>query len=174
MTRAPSRRIFTRWAALTAAGLALPRTGHALPAGRPAPDFVLNGADGRPVSSTALRGKVVLLDFWASWCGPCRQSFPTLERFATTYRERGLVVVGISQDDREADFRAFLREHPVSFVLARDSGHTVARRYAPPAMPTSYVIDRTGTIRLEHRGYRSAHVPALERELVRWLDTPAP
>lgn len=157
-----------------AASLSVAATGFALETGTPAPEIDLVGTDGERIRMSDLRGKVVVVDFWASWCGPCRESFPFLERMQQRHRARGLVVVGVSVDSEDAEFRRFVDAHPVNFRLARDANHQVARRYAPPSMPTSYIIDRSGVVRYVQRGYRRAHDAAFERELLRHLEQPTP
>lgn len=146
----------------------------ALDSGARAPEIGLAGPDGQGIRMADHRGKVVLVDFWASWCGPCRESFPFLERLQQRYRDRGLVVVGVSVDTREDDFRNFLEGHPVSFLVARDASHEVARRYAPPSMPTSFLVDRAGVVRHVERGYRRSSAADLERRVTRLLDETAP
>lgn len=143
---------------------------YALDSGAQAPAFDLVASDGSHVRLADLRGKVVVVDFWASWCRPCRESFPTLDRWQRRFRDRGLVVVGVSVDRTEEAYREFLAENPIGFTVARDTNHTVARSFAPPAMPTTFVIDRQGVVRHVERGYRRANDAAVERILVRLLD----
>lgn len=109
-------------------------------------------------------GKVVLVDFWASWCAPCRLSFPAYSRLQDRFRARGLVVVAVSVDTSRAAFDGFVaRMHP-SFVTLLDSGHDLVARVAPATMPTSYLIDRSGRIRYVHAGF---HGDATEEALAR-------
>lgn len=174
-----TRRTWLRTAAASAASLALPAAlapsrAAAVDSGSAAPTFELTGADGRPVRLADFRGKVVVLDFWASWCAPCRAAFPSLDRLQRTHGERGLVVVGVSVDRDEAAYRTFLSQHSVAFRVARDASQAVVRSYAPPSMPTTFVIDRNGTIRHVQRGYRRADDGTFEAHVVRWLSTPAP
>jgi thiol-disulfide isomerase/thioredoxin len=98
-------------------------------------------------------GKVVLIDFWASWCGPCKASFPALNRLHQTYAEKGLVIIGIGVDDEPTKYAAFSRKMGAKFPLAHDSTHQVANFFNPPAMPTSYLMDRKGIIRHIHQGF---------------------
>ena len=101
-------------------------------------------------------GKVVLVDFWASWCGPCKKSFPCLNELQSKYRSKGLVVIGISVDDSAADYQKFASKMKASFSLAHDSSHKAAAAFNPPTMPTSYIIDRKGIIRYIHKGFKGA------------------
>lgn len=100
-------------------------------------------------------GKVVLVDFWASWCGPCKQSFPTLNRLHEKYSAKGLVVIGIGVDDEADKYKAFAGKMGAKFPLVHDSSHQVANFFNPPSMPTSYIVDRKGTIRYVHTGFHA-------------------
>ena len=158
--------------ALVAASVLVATPSFALDEGAQAPAFDLVASDGSHVRLSDLRGKVVIVDFWASWCRPCRESFPTLDRWQRRYRDRGLVVVGVSVDRTEEAYRTFLSEHPIGFTVERDADHGVARSFAPPAMPTTFIIDRTGVVRHVERGYRRANDASLERIVERLLATP--
>lgn len=105
-------------------------------------------------------GKVVLVDFWASWCAPCKASFATLSRLHAKYASRGLVIIGIGVDDEEADFRKFAAKHNAAFSLAHDARHQAAERFNPTTMPTSYLVDRSGKIRHVHQGFKGARTEA--------------
>jgi thiol-disulfide isomerase/thioredoxin len=105
-------------------------------------------------------GKVVLVDFWASWCGPCKESFPALNRLQAKYAAKGLVVIGIGVDDDAAKYQSFAAKMKATFSLAHDSGHQAAGFFNPPSMPSSYLVDRKGVIRYVHSGYRGAKTEA--------------
>lgn len=137
----------------------------ALDRGARAPEIGLNDLDGNAIRMAGLRNKVVLVDFWASWCAPCREEMPVLERLHNTYKDQGLVIVGVSQDRNVGNIRTFLRQTPVSFPIVHDAAHAVAGRYAPPRMPSSYIIDRRGVVRFVHAGYRDGDGAAMEREI---------
>ena len=142
-------------------------TVDALDKGQAAPEIGLADLTGKPVKLSALRGKVVLVDFWASWCGPCRESLPVLEKLSKTYRDQGLVVVGINIDKTPELAREFLSKNKLalSFAVVNDKKHEVAARYAPPTMPSSYVIDREGRVHSVHAGFRQSDAEKLETEL---------
>jgi thiol-disulfide isomerase/thioredoxin len=116
-----------------------------------------------------LRGKVVYVDFWASWCVPCRASFPWLEDLHRKYGEQGLVVLGINKDQEPGDAGKFLARYPASFPLLRDPGDALAKGFAVRGMPSAYLIDRRGNIRHTHVGFRQETSAELERLLVELL-----
>lgn len=106
------------------------------------------------------RGKVLLVDFWASWCGPCKVSFPALNRLQEKYAAKGLVIIGVGVDDDAAKYKEFAAKMGAKFFLAHDSTHKVAAFFNPPSMPTSYLTDRKGMIRHVHTGFRGAKTEA--------------
>lgn len=154
--------------------IALGWTGaHAADAGAPAPSCAIPAfaGDGR-VDPAALPGKVVYLDFWASWCGPCAKSFPFLERMHNDLAGRGLEVVAINLDERREDAAHFLAKHPASFTIGADPEGKCPRLYGVKGMPTSYLIDRQGRIREVHEGFASGDAPKLRAQVERLLAQP--
>ena len=117
-----------------------------------------------------LRGKVVLLDFWASWCEPCRHSFPWLNAMQAKYADRGLVIIGVNVDREQAAAERFLRDVPATFRIVYDPAGTLATRYDVPGMPSSFVIGRDGAIVGRHIGFRNAARAEREAELLRLLE----
>jgi thiol-disulfide isomerase/thioredoxin len=110
-----------------------------------------------------LRGNVVYVDFWASWCVPCRQSMPRLDELYRKYRDRGFRVVGVNKDVTQADALRFLHRVAVSFPLVADGDDAAARAFDVKAMPSGYLVDRKGIVRFVHRGFTaqtSAELPA--------------
>jgi thiol-disulfide isomerase/thioredoxin len=105
-------------------------------------------------------GKVVLVDFWASWCAPCKASFPAMSRLQGKYGSRGLVIIGIGVDEDAAKYQAFIAKNKPGFALVHDAQQKAAAYFNPPTMPTSYLIDRTGKIRYIHQGFRGAKTEA--------------
>jgi cytochrome c biogenesis protein CcmG/thiol:disulfide interchange protein DsbE len=153
-------------AVVLAAGLAtFAASADALSAGARAPEIGMNDMSGRRVTIGGLRGRVVIVDFWASWCEPCEAEMPVLERLQRTYGGQGLTVIGVSQDREVENARQFLSRTRVSFANVHDQGNQIARRYAPDRMPSSYVIDRNGVVRHVHSGFRASDADALEREV---------
>jgi thiol-disulfide isomerase/thioredoxin len=119
----------------------------------------------------SLAGKVVLLDFWASWCGPCKKSFPELERLYEAYKNRGFVILGVSVDEESAAMHKFLKSHPVSFPIVRDRNQSLVQVAGCDSMPTSFLLDRSGKIRSVHSGFRGEEtLQVLRREIEKLLD----
>lgn len=115
------------------------------------PDLGSLGLEGR--LPDGLKGKVVLLDFWASWCGPCKLSFPVLEDLHRRYAERGLVVLGVNVDEKSAAMEAFLKKHTVTFPVVRDAQQKLVSQVDVSTMPTSLLIDGEGKVRYLHSGF---------------------
>jgi thiol-disulfide isomerase/thioredoxin len=133
-----------------------------------------SGADveGRPLSTRALAGQVLLVDFWATWCPPCVAAMPGLAKLDAELGPRGFRVVGVNQDGLDVDVvRSFFREKGFVVATIMDDGQ-IARAWAVFSFPTSFVVDRRGTIRAVHRGFVSAD--ALRAELEPLLAEPAP
>jgi thiol-disulfide isomerase/thioredoxin len=124
----------------------------------------------RSVSLAALRGQVVYVDFWASWCVPCRLSMPALDALYRKHRERGFTVVGVNQDVSAADAERFLKRVAVSFPLVRGADEAAARAFDVRAMPSGYLVDRKGVVRRVHRGFTEATPAELEREIAALLE----
>ena len=100
-----------------------------------------------------IRGKTVLIDFWASWCAPCKRSFPALNELHDRYRDKGLTIIAVNVDMKRADMERFLKGTPARFVVVRDADQTLVARAAVESMPTSFLIDRGGEVRFVHKGY---------------------
>ena len=149
--------------------LAIAASAVALDAGARAPEIGLADLQGNQVTMASLRGRVVVVDFMASWCEPCADSMPVYQRLYTEHQARGLTVVAVSQDRSADNARQFAQRHHLTFPVVFDGAHAVANRYQPPRMPTAYVIDRQGIVRHVHQGYRAADAAALEREVVALL-----
>ena len=138
-------------AALAAATLLAPAA-HATPAPN-APDFTLRGADGRNVRLDELRGQVVLVNFWATWCGPCREEMPRLNALYEKYRKSGFVLLAVNIDDDPRAALATAGKLGVAFPVLLDTDKKVSKLYDLGMMPSTVVIDRDGKLRYTHRGY---------------------
>jgi peroxiredoxin len=132
------------------------------PGGR-APALELRALDGAPVSLASLRGQVVVVDFWASWCEPCAEALPALDRLHARYRDQGLAVIGVNVDRNASDARGFLRRSPVSFPVVHDARQQIVSRWEPERMPSSFIVDRGGVVRHVHGGFRSGDAARIER-----------
>ena len=136
----------------------------ALDRGAPAPPFALAGKDGA-VQLAQFRGKVVYVDFWASWCGPCRQSFPWMNEMQARYGAKGLQVIGVNLDAKAADAHQFLAENPAQFLIAFDAAGTTPRAYGIKGMPSSVLVGPDGTVLFEHAGFKAADRAELEKRI---------
>jgi thiol-disulfide isomerase/thioredoxin len=115
---------------------------------------------------SALRGKVVLLDFWASWCGPCKEELPQLERLKASYADKGVAIVTVNIDNDKANAMKMAHQLRITLPVALDPEKTVASKYSPPTMPSSYLIDKTGVVRYVHEGFYGAKdVERFKKEL---------
>lgn len=119
--------------------------------GRAAPNFRLRGLDGADHELADYRGKVVVLNFWASWCGPCRDETPVLQAFSESAAAEGVVVVGVNQQEQEATARGFADEFGVQYPVLLDSAGSVSEGYrVGRGLPVTFVVDRTGVVRAVH------------------------
>lgn len=123
-----------------------------------APDFTLKSASGANLKLSEFRGEVVLVNFWASWCGPCRQEMPLLSELHEQYRDLGFTVLGVNVEEDTRKARKLLEDAPVSFPVLFDSDSVVSREYDVVAMPSTVLVDRNGKLRYLHKGYK----PGLE------------
>ena len=120
----------------------------------PAPDFTLKSDSGKNLKLSEHRGEVVLINFWASWCGPCRQEMPLLSELHDKYKSLGFTVLGVNVEQDSSDARKLLRDMPVSFPVLFDSDSTVSKQYDVVAMPSTVLVDRNGKMRYLHKGYK--------------------
>ena len=127
--------------------------GPMLQTGAPAPAFQLNSNSGRPVNLADLKGQIVLMNFWASWCGPCRQEMPILEQLNHLYRNKGLTLIGVNVEPDSSAAMAWLKATPVSFPILFDVDSKVSKLYEVEGMPNTVILDRKGIVRYIHRGY---------------------
>lgn len=135
--------------------------------GKPAPDAEFAPLlGGKGVSLSELRGKVVLLDFWASWCAPCQEELPLLDEMAPRWSDKGVEFVGVSIDEEKSDAEAFLSKKKTwALTFVHDPEQQGAKLFNPPKMPTSYVIGRKGVVRNVNAGFQREDVAKVEAEL---------
>ncbi|MEI6652271.1 MAG: TlpA disulfide reductase family protein [Chlorobiaceae bacterium] len=139
-------------------------TSYALDKGSYAPDFQLPGAQGTVMLSKAT-GSVIYVDFWASWCGPCKQSIPWMNAMQDKYRSQGLQIIGVNVDGKSEDARKFLAQTPAHFTVAYDPNGATPRQYGVKGMPTCFLIGRDGKIISQHLGFNAAAGETLEKEI---------
>jgi thiol-disulfide isomerase/thioredoxin len=149
-------------AAVLATGLASPAAVLAAdPIGQPAPAFSLPLRGGNaPLGLDKLRGQVVMVNFWASWCEPCRKEFPLLDQIYKKYKAAGFTLVGVNVEPDAKDAEGFIAKTPVTFPILFDKDSAVSKAYRVSGMPTTVLVDRKGVLRWVHRSY----VPGDENE----------
>jgi peroxiredoxin len=161
---------FHRFLALLISVLLAQTSYAAATAQAPAPDFTLRSAAGPNLRLAEQRGQVVLINFWASWCGPCRQEMPHLNRLYEKYRSAGFTLLAVNIDDNAAHGAATAARWGLKFPVLLDADKTVSRLYDLGSMPATVLVDRDGRVRYLHRGYREGMEALYEqhiRELVK-------
>lgn len=133
-------------------------------AAQPAPDLVLNLAS-QQVNLSDYKGKVVYLDFWASWCKPCQRSFPWMNEMQEKYSAQGFTVIAINLDTERKLADEFLAKLPANFPVAYDPAGESPKSYQIKGMPTSYLIDKSGQLRKAHQGFHMNKIPQYEQEI---------
>jgi thiol-disulfide isomerase/thioredoxin len=145
--------------AIVVAGLSLPA--QALEVGDAAPAFALPTAAGDTVGLERLRGKVVYVDFWASWCGPCKRSFPWMNALQRKYGGKGLTIVAINVDKKRPDAERFLTQTPAEFTVVFDAPGATPAAYGVKGMPSSYLLDAQGKVVAVESGFRDERAAEL-------------
>jgi peroxiredoxin len=120
----------------------------------PAPAFTLTTLAGQPSGLNAYKGQVVMVNFWATWCGPCQQEMPLLDQMYKKYKPAGFTLIGVNVDKEAPAVKQLLERKPVSFPVLLDPANQVSKAYHVDEMPSSVIIDRKGQIRYIHRGYK--------------------
>jgi peroxiredoxin len=129
----------------------------ALDIGQLAPDFTLKSTQGENVNLSEQRGQIIVVNFWASWCGPCRKEMPMLESLHNKYNNLGVSVWGINVEQENQAGKDFLADLNLSFPIFFDSSNKIAANYQVEAMPTTVIIDRNGQVRHVFRGYKDGY-----------------
>lgn len=136
--------------------------------GNPFPPILLDDSAGAALPASS--GKVLLVDFWASWCAPCKASFAAYARLNAQFAQKGLVIVAISEDQNPSAYRSFVRKLSPPFAVALDKDQKLVSTVQAPTMPTSYLVDRRGRVRFIHAGFHGADTElSLQREIAALL-----
>ena len=146
--------------------LSVPASQAAMPKiGAAAPDFALRSSSGKNLKLSEHRGEVVMVNFWATWCGPCRQELPLLNRLHEQYRKAGFTLLGVNIDDRPDAAQSMAKKLGISFPILFDTEKQVSRLFDVNAMPSTLLIDRDGKIRYIHLGYRPGYETRYESQV---------
>jgi len=166
-----ARRSVCSFAVRATAALLAALPAFAVSSSTPAPDFTLARRGGGSVSLSELRGQVVMINFWATWCGPCRQEMPLLDDIYRKYRKMGFTLLGVNVEPDAKAAEEWLKQTPVSFPILYDPDSKVSKLYKVAGMPSTVFIDRKGNVRVLHKGYKPGdeneyldHIRALIRE----------
>jgi peroxiredoxin len=158
-TRLPTRLALVFTLCLSAAAQA------AVSPASPAPDFTLKSNEGRNLRLSEQRGQVVLVNFWASWCGPCRQEMPHLNKLYDKYKSAGFILLGVNIDDSLDTAAATAQKWGVRFPVLFDADKAVSKRWDLGSMPATVLVDRDGKVRYLHRGYREGVEDTYEQQI---------
>ncbi len=135
-----------------------------------APNFTLKSNSGKNIKLSELRGQVVLINFWASWCGPCRQEMPELNKLYSKYKKLGFTILGVNVEEDNTDALKIIKNDKISFPILFDSENKVSRLYNVTGMPTTVLVARDGTMRYLHRAYKPGDINKYKKwvkELIR-------
>ena len=130
-----------------------------------APDFTLKSKSGKNIRLSDYRGEVVMINFWASWCGPCREEMPLLENLYKRYKKLGFVIIGVNVEADSSKANSYLRDITVSFPILYDTKNEVSKKYNVNNMPTTVILDRNGNIRYTHYGYKPGYEKKYKKEV---------
>ena len=130
-----------------------------------ATDFTLKSRGGKNIKLSELRGQVVMINFWASWCGPCRQEMPLLEALHKKYSALGFTLLGVNVEQDSSKANAYLRDISVSFPILFDKKNSVSKAYNISAMPSTVMVDRDGNLRYLHHGYKPGYEKEYQKQI---------
>lgn len=135
----------------------LTNAANALALGQQAPDFTLKSMAGKNLNLAEQRGNIIVINFWASWCGPCRKEMPVLQKFYNKYQDLGVSVWGVNVEQENQAGRDFLADLDLKFPILFDDTNTISEKYQVEAMPTTVIIDRDGLVRYAFKGYKPGY-----------------
>jgi cytochrome c biogenesis protein CcmG, thiol:disulfide interchange protein DsbE len=138
---------------------------HIVGVGESAPNFTITTNAGDQVTPRNFGGKVLVLNFWASWCAPCVEEAPSLNEFAKTLKDSGVVVLGVSVDRNQQAYQNFVKRFNVEYPTARDPDENLSYRYGTYKIPESYIIDRSGKVVRKYAG-----LPERDGQAISWMD----
>ncbi len=130
-----------------------------------APDFTLKSSSGKNLRLSEFRGEVVMINFWASWCGPCRQEMPLLEELYNEYQPLGFTILGVNVEEDSSQAKQMLKDIPVNFPVLFDNESEVSKLYKVVAMPSTVLVDRDGNVRYLHQGYKPGYEEAYQQQV---------
>lgn len=133
--------------------------------GKKAPDFTLKDINNKPFNLSSLRGKVVILNFWATWCPPCRAEMPSLNNLYREFRNKGLEVVAISTDRYSSIIKDYISKNPIDFIVLIDTDNKVSRQFKVFSIPTTFLIDRNGIIIERYLGEENWASPEIKKKI---------
>jgi len=134
-----------------------------------AANFTLKSRSGKNIKLSELRGEVVMLNFWASWCGPCRKEMPLLEKIHKKYKRLGFTLLGVNVEENSSDAKNYLKDVKVTFPILFDRTQKTSKLYDVSAMPTTILIDRNGNKRFIHKGYKAGYENDYKKQIKKLL-----
>ena len=137
--------------------------------GSKAPNFTLKSRSGKNLKLSEFRGQVVMINFWASWCAPCRKEMPLLEKIYKKHRRLGFTLLGVNVEQNTSAAKNYLKNVRVSFPVLFDNTNKTSKLYQVSAMPTTVIIDRSGKIRFVHKGYKAGYENSYKKEIRKLL-----
>lgn len=147
----------SKWAALLAFCILATTAFAEIKVGDTFPDLTTFKLEGKLPAD--LKGKIVIVDFWASWCGPCKESFPVMNELQKQHSAEGVIIIGVNEDEKKSDMDDFLKKNKISFAVVRDAapdGSKLVDKVAISGMPSSFVLDGEGKVRFSHIGFRGS------------------
>lgn len=141
--------------------------------GTQAPGFTARTFDGKEVSLADFRGKIVFVDFWASWCSPCRESLPMYDKLAADFGTDNFAIIAVNLDETAADAKKFIAQHPVRYTIVQNPQGDIPKAFGLSGMPSSYLIDRDGKVRQRYVGFEPTDISALKNEIAKLIGKPA-